>query len=432
MRNLLPEGWLADQVLGVEIQGDSSQRQNRYISGGLKFLSNFVITKKGEEHPQMDLDFKLDSLANHIDGRGRFVGKKGELAGSSGDPEFTAKVAEYWKDRHTARYSGAELKTPQCLSANGQLQPAVSGAPFNVFLKYAGRDGMDSLGINEFMGLSMAKAVGLETPAFCVIEQPDGLPPIFAIERYDIPHGMPDQTSNRFITQDFVTLLGVKPNEKGIGSVEKIGKCMRAVSDEINPEKTQENLEKLFTRAFLSWVVNDRDMHMKNISMLKEYRPQDGKYVSAVFSPSYDITSDINDERMNRGAQVLNISGSTNNLKLAHFLNLAMSLNVYGKDKEKITAVMKDIAEKAALKAIEIYKDPPIKNLSEDIRYDMAVIVSHTVDRARVFDVKGLDWNSDDVWKDYNKKSARARVKQGERFSATAKKRRELMLEGYM
>ena len=62
------------------------------------------------------------------------------------------------------------------------------------------------------------------------------------------------------------------------------------------------------------------------------------------------------------------------------------------------------VAENAAKESVKIYNNPPITNLSDDIKYDMAVVTSHVVDRAKAMGAKVPEWDSKSVWKDFKEK----------------------------
>lgn len=411
LRNLKPEGWLKEN-LNWAPEHTNGKLQVGYISQGMRFLSNFIIKRADEPEPKAKNDTILDDLASYIDEKGKFIGRYKGPNGRAGDKNFESRLSQMWGNRNTARYSGAEIKTPHCLNPDGSLEVA-SDKPFNVLLKHAGQDENDSLGMNEFMGLSMAKAVGLETPSFCVIEQEFGLPPIFAIERYDISlHGASDP-EERLITQDFCTLLGKNSSDKGMGTVLEVAKCLERMNNDVNPDDTKENLKALLVRSILSHVVNDADMHLKNLSALISYNSKDLKTKSIRFSPSYDITTDILCGREGHG-QVLGIEGKKNGFKVKTFLAFAKRLNIFENndgsfDSNAAEKFIVDIAEKAAEKAFYIYNNPPIENLSESIRYDMATIVSHVIDRAKALGANTPKWDSNAVWSDLKDNGLRAR-----------------------
>ncbi len=408
--NLKPEGWLKDHV-DAELQTD-------YIRDGKRFLSNLVIYHRNGgldldndgSQSEIMLDERLTQLADFVDKDGIFTGKCSMPKGMSDDPVFEHAVAKYWENKHMPRFSGAELKFPTCLSVHGDTEPALD-KPFNVIAKYPGRFGYEALGVNEFLGMKMAKAAGLDTPAFALVDQGDNLPPIYMIERYDIPFkGVHDEW---LITQDFCTLMQKKGDDKDACSLEQIGKRIAEVSKLAGHDQTHKNLEDFFKRSAFAWIMNDGDLHMKNMSMLYAFDPAAKTIRDISFAPCYDPTTDVFSNRGGVDA-TLRMSGKKSNLKVKSFIDFAQNLGLYkdenGKtDPKKVEAVILDMAKTAADTAVDFARNMPGFIKDHAWSFDVKVQASHVVDRARALGVKGLDWDSDAVWKEFKTKGPLAR-----------------------
>jgi serine/threonine-protein kinase HipA len=407
--NLKPEGWLKEHIK-YDLQTD-------YIRDGRRFLSNLVIFPRnghlklnGNTGKPVMLDVHLTSLASFVDDQGIFTGDYKTVRGMNSDPVFESSMEKFWENKYMTRFSGAELKLPVCLTADGAIDAALE-SPFNVIAKYPGKHGYEALGVNEFLGMKMARAAGIETPAFALVDQGNGLPPAYLIERYDIP--FKGQETDWMITQDFCTLTQNSGERKGAGSIEKIGAKVAEISKLATNDRTQENLEKLFQRTVLGWVINDEDMHMKNMSMLYKFDSEAKTLKDITFAPCYDATTDV---FANAGGSEMSLSvGNVRRpLTLRNFVGLAKSLGIYNDangnvDMKKVESVVKHIAGKAAETAIDFARNMPAFVKDKPWTYDILVQTSHVADRARKLGIKDLDWDSQAVWKDFTTQGARYR-----------------------
>lgn len=425
LTNLRPEGWLADH-LDYDLQTD-------YIRDGRRFLSNVVIY---HGNGRMDfngtatktsfmLDEKLTGLENFVDEQGMFVGQYKAPSGMNDDPAFEENLIEFWENKYMPRFSGAELKLPVCLSEEGHIEPALE-KPFNVIAKYPGGNGYEALGANEFLSMRMARAAGLDTPPFALVDQGNGLPPLYIIERYDIPTA--GEKNHWLITQDFCTLMQKPGGAKTSASIEQIGKKIREVSKLAKRDEGDKNVRDLFDRTALAWIINDDDLHMKNISMLYAYNPNKQQLDSIRFAPCYDATTNVFSGKGGSTA-ALSLNGKKNNIKMKTFVGLARSLGVFqdangNVDEAALTDAVQGIARKAAQEGIDFTKDMPDCVRDKPWTYDIMVQVSHVVDRARALGVDGLDWNSEAVWKDHGTKGPVAR--RNAALNVTAQKARRL------
>jgi len=357
-------------------------------------------------------DEEDSSLGDFIDMNGIFMGEYKVPQGLNSDPHFEDFMIKYWQNKHMPRFSGAELKFPTCLTPNGTVDPALN-TPFNVIAKYPGAYGYEALGVNEFLGMKMAKAVGLETPAFALADQGDGLPPVYLIERYDIPMKDEGKPTEWLITQDFCTLLQVPGDDKCRASIEQIGKKIAEVSKLSQNDHTNKNLEELFKRAAFSWVMSDGDLHMKNMSLLYKFDPQTKTLTDITFAPTYDTTTDVFVGKHGVDSS-LNMGGKKNKITMKTLMQLANTLGVYkgedGKlDEARVTGLVTDMARTAAQTAIDCAHDMPAFIKDKPGTYDVDVQVSAVVDRARGLGVEGLDWDSESVWKQHKEKGPLAR-----------------------
>lgn len=325
--------------------------QVEYVENGLRFLSNLTISRNAPfDHPVM-LDAKLARTPTSADGStfsGTYTGPKPKL---TEDEDFAATISPLWGNRHMPRFSGAEIKIPVTLQKDGTLKPTQnSHQSFTHILKFPSAGGQEGWGFNEWMCLELSKAVGLETAEHHLVQFSPNQPPACLVERFDIPFS-DEKSKNRLIIQDFCTLAGLEPLERSSGSIEKIAKILKAMST--NPERDTENL---FKRAVLAWGVNDLDMHRKNISMLFEFDPNKKKVVRACLAPSYDITSEVHEDRPEFIKQTLTINGKTSGLKKSNFIAMGISI---GLTSERAETLFDKTLRTAAARSIEICQNMP-------------------------------------------------------------------------
>lgn len=401
--NLRPEGWLKKQ-LAFDEKKTPEEIQKEYLRDGKRFLSNIMIHPKGctpKEGMKLQ-DEHVASLSDFTDEKGIFIGTYKTPRGLKDDPAFEQTAIKYWGNRYMPRFSGAELKFPVSLDTSGDVTLAVN-APFTAIAKYPGKYGFEALGVNEFLGMKMAQAAGLKTPAYALVDQGNDLPPVYLIERYDISHKGADNAPWQ-ITQDFCTLTKTPSFEKFWSSIEKVGKCIKEISKTSKNNHTQENLEQLFKRAVFGWFMGDSDLHLKNMSMLYSYDPKTKELTDITFAPCYDPTTDLFQQKEGAAA-VLPIDGRKNHFKMSNFVALAKNLGIFKDtagafDKEQAIQAVQSIAEAAAKTAIDFTKDLPHFVKEKPWSFDIKVQTSIVVDRARNMGVLGLDWDSEPVWKE--------------------------------
>ncbi|MFG5410260.1 hypothetical protein ABXN37_21900 [Piscinibacter sakaiensis] len=92
---------------------------------------------------------------------------RGEIDFSPGrstiERDFEHRLAALYANAETPRLSGVQIKAPMCLEADGRLSPSV-GTSFTPILKPAGSSGFEALPVIEWIGLSLARAIGLPAP----------------------------------------------------------------------------------------------------------------------------------------------------------------------------------------------------------------------------------------------------------------------------
>ncbi|WP_297514526.1 type II toxin-antitoxin system HipA family toxin [uncultured Caulobacter sp.] len=137
---------------------------------------------------------------------------------------------------------------------------------------------------NEYAMMSLARAIGIETPDIRLLglEDIDGLPAdigrlegrVFAARRFDRL-----ATGERVQMEDFAQVFGLYPEEK----YERAS--YRGIARVIWRETGEQGLMEFVRRLVFSALIGNADMHLKNWSLL--YR--DG--INATLAPAYDFVA---------------------------------------------------------------------------------------------------------------------------------------------
>lgn len=282
--NLLPENAVFEIL--------DQMKQQQYISSGIRFLSNLRIISASSKDlrahfSSLGNDYIYGELSDYTNEQGIFTGVNATpLPDSLEQSALSNFAAEQWRDRRLPRFSGAEIKIPVHLAEDGELSIS-TGLPFTHIMKFPVEGPQAAWGVNEWMCMQLSKAIGLPTPDHAMVPLEGFDWPAYIVERFDITKKPEGENKKFLVEQDFCTLSEMKPKEKGIGSLESIAKVIKSTS-----ANWAEDKELFLKRIMVSWLVNDGDMHRKNLSMLYNFDPESGDF-TARFAPTYDVTSEI-------------------------------------------------------------------------------------------------------------------------------------------
>lgn len=227
--------------------------------------------------------FLLWALGADLPGATRIVSGDGEgpPVGAGGADE-TARAAR--ADR-ALRFSlaGVQLKFSALADPGKGLTIPVRGEGGDWIVKlpsvqYAG------VSENEFAMMSLARAIGIETPEIKLLTLDDieGLPAdigrlegsVFATRRFDRL-----ETGERVQMEDFAQVFGLYPEDK----YERAS--YRSIAGVIWRETGERGLSEFVRRLVFSALIGNADMHLKNWSLL--YR--DG--INPTLAPAYDFVA---------------------------------------------------------------------------------------------------------------------------------------------
>jgi serine/threonine-protein kinase HipA len=127
---------------------------------------------------------------------------------------------------------------------------------------------------NEYLCMSIARHVGLETPEFWLSDDRK----LFVIRRFDLgPDGY-------LGFEDLAALMGRHPSRKYDGTYADVA---RAIADFAAPAHRQASLERFFRLLVLDCVIRNGDAHLKNFGIL--YGDPATALQDARLSPVYDL-----------------------------------------------------------------------------------------------------------------------------------------------
>lgn len=304
--SLLPEGWLEHVLKEAD--------ERTVLREGKRYMSNITISERTGELEALPADSLSTRLAAFADD-GVFTGTYAGPGRGAFEQDFEQRLARLYQSADTPRLSGVQIKAPMHLAADGVLAPATS-VPFTHILKPAGTSGFEALPVVEWIGLGLARAVGFETPDHALVPMPGDLPPALVVERFDIRNQ--DGDARLIAMEDMCSVLGLGPEEKYTGTIERIARALRPLSTD--PES---DLRTLMQRALFAWLIADGDMHLKNLALLKIAREGEENFQSVRMAPVYDTVTTRVFPNLAHDRMALKLNGKDERLRRADFVALA-------------------------------------------------------------------------------------------------------------
>ncbi|MBS0444869.1 MAG: HipA domain-containing protein [Proteobacteria bacterium] len=314
--SLLPEGWLQSVL--------KDQRDERaLLRSGKRYMSNITVAGNADEIARLPADV-LTTRLTAFSRDGLFTGTYAGPGRSAIERDFEHRLAALFADAETPRLSGVQIKAPMGLDAAGRLAPSV-GSPFTHILKPAGTSGFEALPLIEWIGLALARAIGLPAPENALIPMPDGMPPALLVERFDI-RAQPDDA--RWIAmEDMCSVLDLEPQQKYTGTIERVARAVRALST-----APEEDLLILLRRALFAWLIADGDMHLKNMALLKTAHEGEAAFGSVRLAPVYDTQTTRVFPGLEHDRMALKLGGRDEGLRRADFMALAALAGIRAAD----------------------------------------------------------------------------------------------------
>lgn len=360
--SLLPEGWL-ESIL------KDHRDERALLRSGKRYMSNITVAKTAAELAALSADLLTHKLAAFTKD-GLFAGSYEGPGRSTIERDFEHRLAALYANADTPRLSGVQIKAPMCLEADGRLSPSV-GTSFTHILKPAGASGFEALPVIEWIGISLARAIGLPAPEAALVRMPDGMPPALLVERFDIREQADDP---RWLAlEDMCSVLDLEPHDKYTGTIERVARATRALSS-----APDEDLLILLRRVLFAWLIADGDMHLKNMALLKTATKGEAVFASVRLAPVYDALTTRVFPGLEHDRMALKLGGKDERLRRADFMALAPLAGLRAAD---ANSAIDDVLQRlpAALHAITL---PPALEHGE--RAETTVARTLDLCRARV------------------------------------------------
>ncbi|MEQ8968430.1 MAG: HipA domain-containing protein [Azospirillaceae bacterium] len=311
IQSLLPEGWL-ESVLG-------KRDERALLRTGKRYMSNITITEATTDPTAIEPDVLVARLVDHSR-EGLFTGTYDGPGRSTIESDFEAGLAEFYARASTPRLSGVQIKAPMHLDRNGTLSIA-SRLPFTHILKPAGTGAFQALPVIEYLAMTLGRRVGLATPDVALVQMPDGMAPALLVERFDIRTSPDDR--RHIALEDMCSVLGLSPDAKYDGTIERVAHALRPVSTE-----PDEDLRILLQRALFAWLIGDGDMHLKNLALLKIAGPERKRFDSVRLAPLYDAVTTRVFPGLESDRMALKLNGKDDRLRRADFRRAAATMSL--------------------------------------------------------------------------------------------------------
>ncbi|MGK2899897.1 MAG: type II toxin-antitoxin system HipA family toxin [Burkholderiaceae bacterium] len=328
--SLLPEGWL-ESVL------KDNRDERALLRSGKRYMSNITVAATPGELAALPADLLVNRLAAFTKD-GLFTGTYAGPGRSTIERDFEHRLAALYANADTPRLSGVQMKAPMSLDAGGTLTPSV-GLPFTHILKPAGTSGFETMPLIEWVGLTLARAVGLPAPEAALVRMPDGMPAALLVERFDIRDQADDP---RWLAmEDMCSVLDLEPHDKYTGTIERVARATRALSS-----VPEDDLPILLRRVLFAWLIADGDLHLKNMALLKTARQGEAVFTSVRLAPVYDTLTTRVFPGLEHDRMALKIGGKDERLRRADFVALATLAGLRATD---ANATIDDVLQRLAV-----------------------------------------------------------------------------------
>lgn len=342
VHNLFPEGYLLNAIN----DGIGSGFNTNVLSQSERFLSNISIVKNDERLKEIPLDILDGRLKDHVDEHAVFKGTLSSMPNTSA--EFIGELNRVLIDIRMPRESGNQPKIPCFLQEDGTLVPSMD-LPFTHIVKLAGlyKDPNYLRGVVEWASMSLARAGGLKTCDFSLLEMDNGSL-AYMCERFDVPESPDDM--RMIYAEDFCSVHSMGPTFKMLADdgLEALTGGFKKFS---GPNRSDD--EQMFRLIYTNYVLENGDFHLKNASLVRVASPTLDTFRSTRLSPAYDIMntryfSDFPLPPDARETMILDFRGKNSGFTKDDFKVIGETL---GLDPERCEALMLETSEAIAKEA---------------------------------------------------------------------------------
>jgi serine/threonine-protein kinase HipA len=275
--NMTPQGYL---LSAINDSMQNAKTKATVFSSSERYLCNLSIVEDAARVPTIPYDYLEGKLQDYTTNQGVF---SGDLQGIPKlDDNFVREVRSFVARKTMPRLSGYQAKIPMNLNEEGVLTPA-EFISFTHILKLPGIE-MDkdfSRGAVEWASMDLARSGGVSTCEFSLVKLDDGSLAYLA-ERFDIPKDKNDLSM--IFNEDFVSAMGFGPFAAGMCQDTDTSDILRAASSNF-----KEDSEELLRQFSATVLLENGDLHLKNLSIIKVANPNLNGFRSVRLAPAYDI-----------------------------------------------------------------------------------------------------------------------------------------------
>lgn len=120
--------------------------------------------------------------------------------------------------------------------------------------------------------------------------------------------------------EDMCSVLDLPPAAKYHGTIERVGRAVRALSTHPGDDELL-----IFKRALFAWLIADGDMHLKNMALLKIGQPGHKSFDSVRVAPLYDAVMTRVFPKLEKDRIALKLNGKDERLKRSDFRFLSVT-----------------------------------------------------------------------------------------------------------
>jgi serine/threonine-protein kinase HipA len=321
--NCLPEGWTESVVLA----SNKLSREDLFglFSTTRKYLSNLTLRPLGIPEAELAYDAHTLRLERLGQPPGDELFVREYIGAEPDDPNLWRKT----RTEGPLRISGVQAKLPVSLFQDeaglairiGDLRHACTHILKVPVHEYPG------LIENEWATMELARRIGLPVARVALLRfQPESRyrGRSLLVERYDIPDLAAldaGAQADLILQEDACSLLLLRRHEKYQTSMERIADALLAAG--LGPD--DQGMLRFLQLTLFSWIVGNGDLHAKNVSVLRRFRPgRPGEapvFRGVELAPFYDLVS----TRLHiRGDDfALPVDGRRANIRLKNLVALA-------------------------------------------------------------------------------------------------------------
>ena len=280
--NGFPEGFGRDALINQFPKGDLGAT---ILAHSERYLANVAIVDAPARLAALPHDVLAGRLSEYAPRDAIFAGSVHGLPPV--DARHMMQLAKLVSQREMPRISGFQAKVPMHLDAEGRLTLALGNA-FTHILKLPYCPGDDIAagsvrGAVEWAAMSMVQASGTEVAPFALVELRCKALGLLS-ERFDIPQS--DDDMRLVFAEDFCALLGLDPSEKYFTAIEGVVRGLRAHTTNWEVDRLA-----LMRQLIASLLVENSDLHLKNLAVVKVAEPTLTGFRSVRLAPAFDVIS---------------------------------------------------------------------------------------------------------------------------------------------